>query len=49
VAGRAVANHADVERVQHAEDLFANTAGFRQVITNDRHQREVLFHFHTAE
>ncbi len=49
VAGRAVANHADIERVEHAEHLFAHAARARQLITDDGHQRQIFFHLHAAQ
>ena len=49
VAGRAVADHADAERVEHAEDLFAHAAGARQLIANDGYQRQIFFYLNPAQ
>ena len=49
MAGGAIANHADIERFQYAEHLFADAAGFRQIVTNQRDQRETLFDFHPTQ
>ena len=49
VAGCAVANHADVERIEHAEHFFAYAAGLGQLITDDSNQRQVLLDFYAAQ
>ena len=49
IAGRTVANHADVERVEYAKHLFAHAAGARQLVANDGNQCQVFFDFHAAQ
>ena len=49
MAGCAVANHADIERFQYAKHLFTYAASFRQVVTNQRDQSQILFHFNAAQ
>jgi hypothetical protein len=49
VAGGAIADHADVKRLEDAKDLFADAAGFRQLIANQGDQRQIFFHFHAAQ
>ncbi len=49
VAGCTVADHADIERVEHAEHLFTHATGARQLVADDGHQRQVFFYFHTAQ
>ena len=49
MAGRAVANHADVERLQYTKHLFTHAAGFGQVVANQRHQRQAFFDFNPAQ
>ena len=43
VAGGAIADHADVKRLEDAKDLFADAAGFRQLIANQGDQRQIFF------
>ena len=49
VAGGAVANHTNAERVEYAEDLFTHAAGTRQLVADDSNQRQIFFHFHAAQ
>ena len=39
IAAGTVADQADIERIEHAEYLFAYAAGPRQLVADDRHQR----------
>lgn len=49
MAGCAVANHADVERFQHAEHLFSHAAGFRQVVPDQGDQCQTFFYLDPAQ
>lgn len=49
VAGCAIANHSNVERIQYAKHLFTDAARFRQLITNDGDQRQILLDLNPAQ
>lgn len=49
VAGCAIADHADVKRIKDAKHLFADAAGFRQLVADQGNQRRVFFHFHATQ